>query len=208
MPRSLQISSICSAGWACTQALEGTGLAPARRGLEGLYDQYLLTEPAEGRYRMHDLIREHAGALAGRLDSGRDRDQATARLLEYYQHTAARADALITRQARSDPVPADGAVPAVVPALAGREQALGWARAERANMIACLDHATGAGEHSRITALTGGLAGLLRSDGPWAEAITRHATAIQAARQLGDRLGEANPLSGLRAVQHLTGGYP
>jgi tetratricopeptide (TPR) repeat protein/transcriptional regulator with XRE-family HTH domain len=189
-------------------ALDGTGLATARRGLEALYDQYLLTEPAEGRYRMHDLIREHAGALAGRLDSGRDRDQATARLLEYYQHTAARADALITRQARSDPVPADGAVPAAVPALAGREQALGWARAERANMIACLDHATGTGEHARVTALTGGLAGLLRSDGPWAEAITRHATAIQAARQLGDRLGEANALSDLGAVQYLTGDYP
>src|ERR1700733_538831 len=94
MPRSLQISSICSAGWACTQALEGTGLAPARRGLEGLYDQHLLTEPAHGRYRMHDLIREHAGALAAREDSGADRAQSTGRLLDYYQHAAGRAEAL------------------------------------------------------------------------------------------------------------------
>ena len=46
-------------------ALDGTGLAAAGRGLEALYDQYLLTEPAQGRYRMHDLIREHARALAG-----------------------------------------------------------------------------------------------------------------------------------------------
>ena len=36
-------------------ALDGIDLAAARRGLEGLYDQYLLAEPAAGRYRMHDL---------------------------------------------------------------------------------------------------------------------------------------------------------
>ncbi len=81
-------------------ALDGTDLAAARRGLEVLYDQYLLAEPAQGRYRMHDLIREHARALADRLDPDGDRDGATTRLLDYYQHTAARADALIARQAR------------------------------------------------------------------------------------------------------------
>ena len=86
-------------------ALDGTGLAAARRGLEALYDQYLIAEPAQGRYRLHDLIREHARALAGRLDPDRDREQATARLLDYYQHAAARADALIARQARPAPAP-------------------------------------------------------------------------------------------------------
>ena len=81
-------------------ALDGTGLVAARRGLEALYNQYLLTESASGRYRLHDLIREHARALANRLDPDRDRDAATARLLDCYQHAAARADALITRQTR------------------------------------------------------------------------------------------------------------
>jgi tetratricopeptide (TPR) repeat protein/transcriptional regulator with XRE-family HTH domain len=189
-------------------ALDGTDLAAARRELEALYDQYLLTEPAQGRYRLHDLIREHARALAGRLDPGNDRDQATARLLDYYQDTAARADALITRQARPSPSAADGTIPAAVPALADREQALAWARAERASLLACLDYATSTGQHARVTALTAGLAGLLRSDGPWAEAITRHTAAIQAARHLGNRLGEANALTDLGAVRRLTGDYP
>ena len=189
-------------------ALDGTDLAAARRGLEALYDQYLLTEPAQGRYRMHDLIREHARALADRLDPDGDRDDATARLLDYYQHTAARADALIARQARPRPAPADGAVPAAVPALADREQALAWARAERASLLACLDHATGTGQHARVIALTAGLAGLLRRDGPWADAITRHTAAIQAARHLGDRLGQANALNDLGDVRRLTGDYP
>ena len=189
-------------------ALDGTDLAAARRGLEALYDQYLLTEPAQGRYRMHDLIREHARVLAGHLDPDRDRDGATARLLDYYQHAAARADALITRQARPAPAPAEGAILAAGPGLAGREQALAWARAERASLLACLDYATRSGQHARVVALTAGLAGLLRRDGPWADAITRHAAAIQAARHLGDRLGQANALNDLGDVRGLTGDYP
>ena len=113
-------------------ALDGTDVEAARRGLEALYGQYLLAEPAEGRYRMHDLIREHARTLAGRVDPDRDREDATGRLLDYYQHAAARADALIGRQPRPAPSPADGTVPVAGPVLADREQALAWARAERA----------------------------------------------------------------------------
>jgi tetratricopeptide (TPR) repeat protein/transcriptional regulator with XRE-family HTH domain len=188
-------------------ALDGAGLDAARRGLEALYDQCLLTELAAGRYRMHDLIREHARALAGRLDPDRDRDQATGRLLDYYQHTAARAHALITRQTRPAPAGAPGAMPAATPGLASQEQALAWLRAERASLLACLDHATATGQHARVTALTPGIAGLLRSDGPWAEAVTRHAAAVAAARQLGDRLAQANALNDLGSVLWLTDDY-
>jgi tetratricopeptide (TPR) repeat protein/transcriptional regulator with XRE-family HTH domain len=189
-------------------ALDGTPLAAARGGLEALYDRYLLTEPAPGRYRMHDLIREHARALAGRHDLDSDRDAATARLLDYYQHTAARAGALIDHRARPGPAAAPGAVPAAVPGLAGSEQALAWARAERASLLACLDHATGTGQHDRVIALTAGLAALLRSDGPWAQAITRHQAAIQAAHHLGDRLGQAGALRDLGVVRWLMDDYP
>jgi len=189
-------------------AVDGTGLAAARRGLEGLYEQYLLTEPAPGRYRMHDLIREHARALASRLDSGDDWEQATARLLDYYQHAAVRAQALLARQARGVPAQAAGAAPAAVPILASREQALAWARAERTSLLACLDQATAAGQHARVIALTAGLAGLLRYDGPWDEAITRHAAAVQTARQLGDPPGQALGLSTLGDARLLAGDYP
>ncbi len=188
-------------------ALDGTPLAAARRGLEALYDQYLLTEPAPGRYRMHDLIREHARALADRLDPDRDRDRATARLLDYYQHAAARAEALIARHTRPGPAAADRARPAAIPGLADSEQALAWARAERASLLACLDHAAATGQHARVIALTVGLAGLLKLDGPWAEAITRHEAAIGAARQLGDRLGQANALHDLGDVVRMTSDY-
>jgi tetratricopeptide (TPR) repeat protein/transcriptional regulator with XRE-family HTH domain len=187
-------------------ALDGTGLAAARRGLEALYDQHLLTEPAPGRYRMHDLIREHARVLADRLDP--DPELATARLLDYYQRAAARAAALTARQTRPGGTGAQDAPPAAIPAFADSEQALTWARAERASLLACLDHVTSVGQHVRVIALTAALAGFWRNDGPWADAIIRHQAAVQAARHLGDRLGQANALSDLGEVRRLTGNSP
>ena len=68
-------------------------------------------------------------------------------------------------------------------------------------MLACLDHATRTGHQERVVALTAALAALLQHDGPWSEAITRHLTAIQAARRVGDRLGEARALNDLGVVR-------
>jgi tetratricopeptide (TPR) repeat protein/transcriptional regulator with XRE-family HTH domain len=184
-------------------AVDGIDAAAARHGLDILYDQYLLTEPAPGRYRMHDLIREHARALGDR-DPDNDRQQGLERLLEYYQHAAARADALVARQARPAPAPPAGTL---VPVLVGREQALEWARAERAALLACLDHATRTGQHARVIALTAGLAGLLRHDGPWTEAITLHVAAVQAAEHTGDRPGQASALTHVGDVRRLTGDH-
>jgi tetratricopeptide (TPR) repeat protein/transcriptional regulator with XRE-family HTH domain len=188
-------------------ALDGIGLAAARRGLEALYDQYLLAEPAQGRYRLHDLLREHARALASRLDPDEDRDAATGRLLDYYQHAAAAAGVRIARRTRPGPA-ADGPVPAAVPVLADLEQALAWARAERASLLAWLDYAAGTGQHVRVIALTAGLSGLLQVDGPWADAVARHTAAIRSARQLGDQLGQASALNDLGRVQQMAGDYP
>jgi tetratricopeptide (TPR) repeat protein/transcriptional regulator with XRE-family HTH domain len=189
-------------------ALDDTSPGSARRGLEALYEHYLIAEPAPGRYRMHDLIREHARALASRLDPGADREEAAGRLLDYYQRAAARAQDLLARQARGVPVPAAGPAPAAVPVLAGREQALAWSRAERTSLLACLDQAAEEGQHARVIALTAALEGLLRYDGPWDEAITRHAAAVRAARQLGDRPGAALALSNLGDARQLAGDYP
>jgi tetratricopeptide (TPR) repeat protein/transcriptional regulator with XRE-family HTH domain len=189
-------------------ALDGTDFGVARRGLEALYDHYLLTEPTRGRYRLHDLIREHARALAGRDDPAGDRDQAIARLLDYYQYTAAVTESRLAFLVRPALACAVTAEPAAVPALPGREQALAWVRAERANLVACLDHVTTTGQHARVIAITAGLAALLQNDGPWAEALTRQAAALRAAQQLGDLAAQANTLDDLGLLRRWTGDYP
>jgi tetratricopeptide (TPR) repeat protein len=188
-------------------ALAGIPLPDAARRLDALYGEGLLTEAGHRRYGMHDLIRRYAQDLAA-TDPADDREQALDRLLDYYQHTAARAEALLARQARTSPAPVPRTVPAVVPSLADSAQALAWARAERASLLACLDHATTAGQYARIVALTAATASLLRRDGPWTSAVTRHITAVQAARHLGDRPGQANALTALGDALRLTGDYP
>ncbi len=188
-------------------ALDRTGLPAARDHLEALYDQYLIAEPARGRYRLHDLIREHARSKAA-ADPAAERDAATSRLLDYYQHTAALAEAVLARQSRTRPGPAGlNSPPAAVPDLPDRPRALSWARTERANLLACLDYATRTGQHARVIALTAAIATLLLRDGPWTDAITRHTAAVHAARHLGDRQGQANALSDLAAIRYMTGDY-
>jgi DNA-binding SARP family transcriptional activator len=67
-----------------TAALDGCRLPDARRGLQGLYEHCLLTEPAAGQYRLHDLLREHAQACVAREDTATDRQAAFRRLQDHY----------------------------------------------------------------------------------------------------------------------------
>ena len=189
-------------------ALAGVPLDEAAGLLDALHGEGLLTEPGYRRYAMHDLIRRYARDLAA-ADPAADRDQALERLLDYYQHTAATAEVLLARQPRTGPAAATRiAPPATVPGLPDGIRALSWARTERANLLACLDHVTRAGQHARVVALTAATAALLRQDGPWPAAVIRHGAAVQAAQQLGDRLGHADALSNLAVVRRLTGDYP
>jgi tetratricopeptide (TPR) repeat protein/DNA-binding XRE family transcriptional regulator len=188
-------------------ALDGTDLAAARRDLEALYDHYLIAEPTRGRYRLHDLIREHARALAA-TDDPSEQEAATSRVLDYYLRTAAIAEARLARQSRTrSDSPAPASPLTAVPDLPDRARALAWVRAERANLLACLDHAARTGQHARVVALTAAMAYLLQQDGPWTDAITRHTTAITAAREVGDRLGQAGALGDLGEARRLTGDF-
>jgi tetratricopeptide (TPR) repeat protein len=184
-------------------ALAGLPVPAAAQQLDALHGEGLLTEPCCRRYGMHDLIRaysRHCTAEAPLSGSEQSLDQ----LLDYYQHTAILAETCLARQTRSQPVRA-ALAPVTAPDLADRVQALAWLRAERVNLLACLDHATRAERPARVVAFTSALAALLRQDGPWGSAITHHQAAVRAAQQLGDRLSEASALIELGTVLQLTG---
>jgi tetratricopeptide (TPR) repeat protein len=181
-------------------ALTGTDPATATRLLEELVDHNLVINHSLSRYRLHDLIRAHARTQSAH-DSAADRESAVDRLLDYYQHTAARADALIARRGRSALA---GFVPAHAPALPDPETARVWLRTERANLFSALQYAADAACEERIVALTSGLAGLLRTDGPWTQAITLHTASATVAERLGDRSGQANALMESGVVRRLT----
>jgi len=68
--------------------------------LDGLYGESLLTQAGYLRYGMHGLIRQYArGRAAAGAAVGRRR--ALERLLDYYQYSAARADALLAAESRT-----------------------------------------------------------------------------------------------------------
>jgi tetratricopeptide (TPR) repeat protein len=186
-------------------ALAGLPLKEAAGHLDALHGEGLLTETCYRRYRMHDLIREYAVDCAVG-DPGRE--QALDRLLSYYQHAAALAEAVLARQTPTVCSVAVPDSPFAVPDVADRERALAWARSERGNILACLDYATRSSQHARIIGLTAGIAALLRQDGPWPDAITRHTTAMRAAAHLDNRPSQARVLTELGVLQRLTGDYP
>ena len=82
-------------------ALDGSDFGSARRRLEGLYDRYLIAEHAPGRYRLHDLMREHARGLVA-ADPVAERDAAADRLLSYYLLAARAADLHLTKAAEAE----------------------------------------------------------------------------------------------------------
>ena len=185
-------------------ALDGTSLAEARRHLDDLYDQHLLGQPGRGRYRFHDLIREHARALAA--DEAADGAAAAGRLLDYYLHTALAASrhiAVRTRGGRRTP-PAVRP-PACAPRLASAEQATAWLTAERGNLQAATDYAAAGGYHQHASQIPAALSSFLYAGGFWDQAIALHQTALAAARRAGDRHGQADALNHLAIFQTGTG---
>lgn len=67
-------------------ALADVDVVLAEELLESLLDVHLVEQVLPGRYRLHDLVREHAARLAHDIDSESDRDAATTRLLDHAEH--------------------------------------------------------------------------------------------------------------------------
>jgi tetratricopeptide (TPR) repeat protein/transcriptional regulator with XRE-family HTH domain len=177
-------------------ALDGIEPAEAARRLERLYDEHLVDEPAPGRYRLHDLLRDYARSGAG------DDAAAVDRLLEHYLRALTRANRHIARRDQPD-ASGDGAAPV----LASWTDAFAWLEAERANLSACFDHAAATGRDRQVIELARGLHAFLDMSGPWDQARGIQGAALDAARRHGDRLAEADALNDLGDVQRRTGEY-
>ncbi len=188
-------------------ALDGISLDQARRCLEGLYDQHLLTEPAPGRYQLHDLLREHARALAA-TDNPAESDAATGRLLDYYLHTALAAGRHFGTRASAYRRPPPGHPPAQAPDLPALGQAAAWLETERANLHAAADYAAYCARFPHAIAITAAMSGFLAARGHWDQSTALCQVALTAARQAGDRLGEADTLAELGALHGETSDYP
>jgi tetratricopeptide (TPR) repeat protein len=184
-------------------ALANIELPSAREQLDSLFGRHLIDEPAKGRYRLHDLIREHARNLAA-ADIPAEREAAVGRLLDYYMQCAATSGRYLWRQ-----TPAIALVPEQrptwVPDISGWQHAVTWLESERPNLHAAVDYAAAHGWFRYAVAIPAALHGFLIARGYWDQASTLHHTALAAARQAGDLTGEATALTNLGSVQRQKG---
>ncbi len=137
-----------------------------------------------------------------------DSEAATGRLLDYYLHTALAADRYFDARASTYRRPPPGNPPAQAPDLSTLGQAAAWLEAERANLHAAADYAATRGHSRHAIAIPAAMSGFLAARGHWDQSAALHQSALAAARQAGDRLGEADTLSTLGALQRETGDYP
>jgi len=177
-------------------ALAGVGVVAARRHLDELYDQHLIAETRSGRFELHDLLREHARALAA-TDNPAEAEQASGRLLDYYLHGALAAGRHFTPWASAYRRPPPSPAPAEGPDLAALPVAAAWLEAERPNLTAAVGQAASHGSPSHAIAVASAISGFLAARGYHDQSAALHHRALAAAREAGDRLGEAGALAEL-----------
>jgi len=187
-------------------ALEGASLDQARHLLEDIYDHHLLTESARGRYRFHDLIREHA-RTHGEAFPAEERNAALGRLLDYYLHTVVAASRHHPRRLPAEAPSLTGMPPACSPDLTARENAVSWMIAERLNLYAAASYAAGHNLPRHAVGIAAAMHGFLRTRGYWDQAVALHSIALTAACESGNRHAEAGSLADLGDAQYLTGAY-
>ncbi|MEV4535867.1 tetratricopeptide repeat protein [Asanoa sp. NPDC049518] len=101
--------------------------------LDELVRGHLLTPTGGGRYVLHDLVRDYAGEISGRMD----REAALHRVLDDYVHSAHRADTVLGTTRWQPPSPArDGVRPETIDTKA---QAVSWFETHRDSISAVID---------------------------------------------------------------------
>jgi tetratricopeptide (TPR) repeat protein len=186
-------------------ALADTDLATAQDLLADLYGQNLIEEQSYGRYGLHDLIRQHARTLSAQ-EEPTARGDAIDRLFDYYLQMAATAGRYIIRHTPGA-FPSIAHPPACAPVISNPEKANSWLMEERPNLQAVTDYAALTARPAYAIGIPTELAGFLRIRGFWDQALRMQQTALDAAKRVGDRQGEADALNNLGGVQQATNNY-
>lgn len=163
--------------------------------LESLLDDNLILEVRPGRYRIHDLVRDHTARAGREHDSGQIKGPALRRLLDHHLQCAATWCApLAKRPFRL--IPSGPAIPGIrVPASAA--EAVELLDQEGANLIEVARTALNEGPPETAWQLVCALQPFLRRANYAGIALELFENAVVAARSAGDEHGEALSLLGL-----------
>ncbi|HKT00475.1 MAG TPA: tetratricopeptide repeat protein, partial [Rugosimonospora sp.] len=159
---------------------------------------HLIQPTGPGRYGIHDLLRAYAARLARAEDGEAGCRAALTRLFDWYLATSGAAMDLLhpaERHKRPRVEPAGSPPP-----WSGPEQARAWLDAERSNLVAVCAYAAAHGWGRHTVNLAQTLFRYLDIAGHHTDALAIHTEAHRAARDSGDRAGEARALNNLAAV--------
>ncbi|MEV0234081.1 tetratricopeptide repeat protein [Nonomuraea sp. NPDC050786] len=158
-------------------------LGETRAITEELLDAHLLQEPAPGRYRLHDLVREQARRIA--LAEERDIDAALRRVLDHYVGWAAAArDALPNAHHTAHAAVPPSPQPA--PSFGDQQSAIDWFDREYPNLVAAFDHAVSIQADEQVSLLPGLMRPYFFRRADTAQENRMLEAAVAAARRLHD----------------------
>ncbi|MGH3940535.1 MAG: hypothetical protein ACRDTG_18235 [Pseudonocardiaceae bacterium] len=180
-------------------ALTDTGVERAQHLLDGLRRAHLIEPIMPGRYGMHDLLRAYTIHVSTAEDTEPERHAALTRLLDHYLATTSAAMDTV-HPAEQDRRPHVPLSVTSVPALVDRATALAWLDTERAALTAVCAYAATHGWPGHTIGFATTLVRYLEIGGHYPDAIAIHTHALQAARDIGDRSGEAHALTSLGTV--------
>ena len=172
-------------------SLTGIPVATAAGALAELVRAHLVAEPAPGRFAVHDLLHAYAIELAHATDTEADRAAAQHRLLDHYLH-AAHAAALLLNAARHPITLADAEAGVTRESLTSLAQARAWFTAEHPVLVATIAQGACSGLDRHAWQLAWTLVDFFSYRALWHDQAATQRTALDAARRLDDRNGQAH----------------
>ncbi|MGH3273488.1 MAG: AAA family ATPase, partial [Streptosporangiaceae bacterium] len=189
--RLLTLNAGPEVGTEAAAAAAGQEQRPVRRMLDGLAQAHLVERGgAEGRWRLHDLVRLYAAEQGLALGAQDQRDSALHRLLGHYLAGAQAADVYLRLQPGED----------MPGRFASVTEALDWLDIERENLVSSVGAAAAAEQPATAVALARALREFLELRRGHDEAIEVSRTAVAAAARIGDADAEAQAVAALSSA--------
>ncbi|MEU5998905.1 tetratricopeptide repeat protein [Streptomyces sp. NPDC047197] len=185
-------------------ALADVPLRDARAMLEDLVDAHLVQESTAGRYRLHDLVHQHARRAGTELDAPAERQRALGRFLDYYVHAAAAADAAMPFLSPGRPASA-GRPPTALPHFTDKNAAFAWLVSEYENLVAAFETADAVGADAHVCELPRFLRAYFARRCGTTHLNVLFERSLAAAERLGDPLQLADAYSDLGFARYNAG---
>jgi len=167
---------------------------------------HMISETAPERYSIHDLLRAYALEQGRVVDPPGRRTAAMRRLFDHYLHTAGTAAALLVRsnqlydQARVKPG-------VTLEPMSQREEAYRWFSGEYSSLLAVLVAASLGGFNDYVWTLATYMWEFLERQGRWQDLIRTESAALEAARRMTDKAGQATVHQALAIIHARLGRY-